>query len=66
MAERFRSTVCDKPRAPWRTSRDDAMRDAIALELASWDASRRERFLAVPVDMARKGSAADQGASGPG
>jgi len=27
------------------------MRDAVALDLASWDAERREWFLAVPVQM---------------
>jgi hypothetical protein len=49
MAERYRITVFDQPRAPWRQSVEEAMADAIALELASWDASRREWFLAVPV-----------------
>jgi hypothetical protein len=28
---------------------EEAMADAIQMELASWDASRREWFLAVPV-----------------
>ena len=37
------------PRGPWRRSRDDAMKDAIAKELASYDRGRREHFLAVPV-----------------
>lgn len=37
------------PRGPWRRSRDTAMQDAISKELASYDRSRREHYLAVPV-----------------
>lgn len=46
---RWQVTVFGTPRAPWRDSRAAAMRDAIRLDLASWDESRREYFLAVPV-----------------
>lgn len=55
MAERFRISVLDRARSPWRGSREDSMRDAIALELASWDAERREWYLAVPVEMHSSG-----------
>lgn len=51
---RFRITVFGEPRAPWRDSWAEAMEDAIRLELASWDASKREHFLAVPVGMERR------------
>jgi hypothetical protein len=51
MTERFRITVFGRPRSPWRDSDEEAMADAVALELASWDASRREWFLAVPVSL---------------
>ena len=51
MSERFRISVLDQARSPWRNSREDSMRDAVALDLASWDAERREWFLAVPVQM---------------
>lgn len=51
MSERFRITVFSKPRAPWRDTREEAFADAIGLDLASWDAEKREHFLAVPVDM---------------
>jgi len=54
-AMEYRIRVFGKPRAPWRATSDEAMQDAIALELASWDGSEREWFLAVPVEMkARK------------
>jgi len=56
MAIEFRVTVFGEPRAPWRSSRDQALRDAINLDLASWDGSRREWFLAVPVSIERRGS----------
>jgi hypothetical protein len=52
MAEKFRIEVLGRPRSPWRTSRDAAIRDAAALELASWDAEQREWYLAVPVELA--------------
>jgi hypothetical protein len=51
MAERYRIAVFGRPRSPWRDSLDEAMADAVSLELASWDASRREWFLAVPVGL---------------
>jgi len=50
-AMEYRIAVFGKPRAPWRATSDEAMADAIALELASWDASEREWFLAVPVGL---------------
>ena len=49
---RYRIEVFGKPRAPWRVTPTIAMQDAIDLDLASWDASTREHYLAVPVDMA--------------
>lgn len=51
---RFRLTVFGKPRegAPWRATKDEVLLDAIRLGLASWDASQREHFLAVPVEIA--------------
>lgn len=51
MAKRYRITTFRQPRAPWRDTAEEAMSDAVKLELASWDASRREWFLAVPVEM---------------
>jgi len=63
MAERFRISVFGRPRSPWRDSQAEAMADAIALELASWDESRREWFLAVPVrlDVRRAARMVDTG-----
>lgn len=55
MLELFRVVVFDEPRAPWRASRAEAMQDAIALELASWDRSKREWFVPVPADIQRSG-----------
>lgn len=51
MGDRFRITTFGQPRTPWRGSMESAMADAIQMELASWDASRREWFLAVPVGL---------------
>ncbi|EJU11741.1 hypothetical protein LH128_17377 [Sphingomonas sp. LH128] len=48
---RFRIAVFGQARGPWRPSIDDAMADAIKLELASWDESQREWYLAVPVEL---------------
>lgn len=48
---RYRIEVFGEPRAAWRRSPADAMADAIELDLANWDASRREHYLAVPVAM---------------
>lgn len=48
---RYRVEVFGVARTPWRTSFTDAMADAIALDLATWDAEAGEHFLAVPVDM---------------
>jgi hypothetical protein len=51
MGERYRIVVFGRPRTPWRDSREVALADAIREGLASWDAERREHFLAVPVDI---------------
>lgn len=42
-------TVFGEQRAPWRDKVAHAIEDAIALELASWDESQQQHFLAVPV-----------------
>lgn len=55
MAEEFRVTVFGKPRGEWRPTFERAKRDAIKLELASWDESKREWYLAVPVAIERRG-----------
>jgi hypothetical protein len=47
----YRIEVFGKPRSPWRLTVADAMADAVAAELASWDAERGEHFLAVPVEL---------------
>ncbi len=47
--KRFRIVVFGEPRTPWRESRQEAIDDAIAAKLATWDGSKREWFLAVPV-----------------
>lgn len=51
MAARYRIAVFGQPRSPWRSSIDEAIADAVRLELASWDASRREWYIAVPVEL---------------
>ena len=51
---RFRITVFDEPRTPWRDTREEAIADAIREGLASWDDERREHFLAVPVSIERE------------
>jgi hypothetical protein len=48
---RHRVTVFDRPRGPWRETREQAMEDAVGQKLASWDETKREHFLAVPVDI---------------
>ena len=48
---RYRLVVFKDPRAPWRDTKERVMQDAIRLGLASWDATAREHFLAVPVDI---------------
>lgn len=48
---RYRIEVFGQPRAPWRASPAEAMADAVRLDLTSWDESRQEHYLAVPVDM---------------
>jgi hypothetical protein len=52
--EQYRVAVFGRPRAPWRATTQEAKLDAIKLGLASWDDSRREHFLAVPVDIERR------------
>lgn len=52
--EEFRIVVFGKARTAWRTTREAAMTDAIREGLASWDASAREHYLAVPVEMQRR------------
>jgi hypothetical protein len=49
MTHRYRVTVFDEARGEWRDTFDEAKDDAIAAGLASYDQSRREYFLAVPV-----------------
>jgi len=51
MAKLYRITTFGRPRSPWRESVQEAVDDAVKLGLASWDASRREWFLAVPVEL---------------
>lgn len=46
---RYRVVVFDEPRGEWRDTFDEAKDDAIAAGLASYDRSRREYYLAVPV-----------------
>ncbi|MEH3107168.1 MAG: hypothetical protein PGN09_07760 [Sphingomonas fennica] len=48
---RYRVTVFGQPRAPWRDEAQHAKQDAIDLGLASWDADKREWFIAVPTDI---------------
>lgn len=50
---RFRHciTVFGEQRGPWRDSVAQALDDAIELELASWDESQKQHFLAVPVGL---------------
>lgn len=55
MPELFRIAFNNHGRAPWRDRYAEAMDDAINLELASWDASRREWFLSAPVEIQRRG-----------
>ncbi|PZQ50216.1 MAG: hypothetical protein DI555_23265 [Novosphingobium pentaromativorans] len=61
MADRFRISTFGRPRTPWRDSIQDATDDAIELGLASWDESRREWYLAVPVALqVEQGKSRDQ------
>ncbi|MCP3735646.1 hypothetical protein M9979_12255 [Sphingomonas sp. RP10(2022)] len=46
---RYRVIVFENPRGPWRDTFDEAKDDAIVAGLASYDESRREYYLAVPV-----------------
>jgi hypothetical protein len=47
----YRITIFGRPRSGWRDSIEEAIADAVELGLASWDASLREWFLSVPVDL---------------
>lgn len=47
----YRIEVAGEARSPWRPSPAEAMADAIGLDLANWDETTREHYLAVPVDM---------------
>ncbi len=48
---RYRVTTFHRPRAPWRETWADAMRDTRRLRLTSYDHERNEYFLAVPVEI---------------
>ena len=50
---RYRVVVFGEPRSQWRDTAAQAMRDAIWLNLASYDEERDEHYLAVPVDLER-------------
>lgn len=52
---RYRLTVFGEPRGEWHSSSAALMAEAIALGLASWDAARREHYLAVPVSVQTRG-----------
>ncbi|MBP8235645.1 MAG: hypothetical protein KAY22_25455 [Rhizorhabdus sp.] len=52
----YRVTVFGKPRGIWRESWNEAMQDAIDGELAAYDRSRREYYLAVPTAIATQSS----------
>lgn len=54
MLEWFRLKVFDEPRGPWLESREQVMAYAVKHDLASWDQSKREHYLAVPVGMERR------------
>ena len=51
--EQFRLYCFGEPRGPVRDDHKEAMTDAIRAGLASWDAERREHYLAVPVEIRR-------------
>lgn len=51
LRRQYRLAVFGRPRGAWHDSVAAAMAEAIALGLASWDASRREHYLAVPVEL---------------
>jgi hypothetical protein len=48
---RYCITVFGELRGPWRDTAAQAIDDAITLELASWDESQKQHFLAVPVGL---------------
>lgn len=39
---RYRIVVCGEPRVPLRDTQERAMRNAVRLKLANWDAAARE------------------------
>jgi hypothetical protein len=41
---RYRVVVFGRPRGPWRDTREQAMKDAVAAGLASWDPTKRKHF----------------------
>ena len=55
MAQQFRIATFGEPRSEWRDSREAALNDAIRLNLATWDRSKRQWFLAVPVELQVRG-----------
>lgn len=54
MLEWFRLKVFDEPRGPWVETYDQAMAYAVKHDLASWDASKREHYVSVPVEIKRR------------
>jgi hypothetical protein len=46
--------VFDDPRGEWRDNYQHALDDAIGAGLASYDESRREHYLAVPVSIEKQ------------
>ncbi len=51
MLKWWRLKVFEEPRGPWLESQDQMMDFAVRQGLASWDESKREHYLAVPVGM---------------
>ena len=49
----YRLTLFGRPHGPWHDSADAAMTEAVARGLASWDESRREQYVSVPVGLER-------------
>jgi hypothetical protein len=51
---KYRVCVFNEPRGVWRNSFQAAKGDAIRADLASYDETQREYFLAVPVRIEKK------------
>lgn len=51
---RYRVTVFGDPRGEWRDTYEQAKDDAIGAGLASYDESRGEYFIAVPVSIEKQ------------